>query len=456
MSDDGSTRVAISRRIDQWLWFARLVKSRSLASRLCAAGAVVVNGAPVGKVGRAVRSGDVVGLPQGPFRRTVRVLALGARRGPAAEARRLYEEAAAPVRISQLAPPWAPLLDDGAAAPEEAENMSTDQDPRLAAFAGAKAMITGGLGLIGSALARRLAGLGAEVLLVDSMIPDYGGNFANIADIRDRVAVNIADLRDRHALRHLLAGRDFLFNLAAQTSHLDSMAAPEDDLAINCAAQLRLLETCRAVNPEIVVVHAGTRQIYGRPLYLPVDERHPLRPVDVNGVNKMAGEAYHLLFRDVYGVRSRSLRLTNVYGPGMRIRDARQTFLGIWLRRAIEGEPFEVWGGEQRRDLLYVEDAAEAFLAAAVTPETEGLALNVGGDEPCSLMALAEALVAANGGGKFEIREFPAERKRIDIGDFLTDDRRFRALSGWRPKVALAEGLGRSLDYYHRRLADYL
>jgi nucleoside-diphosphate-sugar epimerase len=329
-------------------------------------------------------------------------------------------------------------------------------DPRFVVFAGAEALVTGGLGLIGSALARRLVGLGAEVTLMDSMIPEYGGNFANLAGIRERVAVNIADVRDRYALRYLLAGRDFLFNLAAQTSHPDSMTAPDDDLAINCTAQLRLLEACRAVNPGIVVVHAGTRQIYGRPLYLPVDERHPLRPVDVNGVNKMAGEAYHLLFRDVYGIKSRSLRLTNVYGPGMRIKDARQTFLGIWLRRAIEGETFEVWGGEQRRDLLYVDDAAEAFLAAAVAPETEGLALNVGGGEPSSLIDLADALVAANGGGSYEVREFPPERKRIDIGDFVTDDRRFRALAGWQPRTSLADGLRRSLDYYRRHLASYL
>ena len=334
--------------------------------------------------------------------------------------------------------------------------MSSSSDSRLEAFKGARVVITGGLGLIGSALARRLVDLGAEVLLVDSMIPEYGGNLANIADIRNRVVVNIGDIRSGYVLRYLLARQDFLFNLAAQTSHLDSMTAPEDDLAINCAAQLQLLEACRAVNPGITIVHAGTRQIYGRPDYLPVDERHPLRPVDVNGVNKMAGEAYHLLFCDVYGIKSRSLRLTNVYGPGMRIKDARQTFLGIWLRRVIEGKPFEVWGGEQRRDLLYVDDAAEAFLYAAVTREAEGFALNVGGDEPCNLADLAEAIILAHGGGKYEIREFPAERKRIDIGDFVTDDRQFRTISGWRPRVRLADGLRRSLDYYRRHLACYL
>jgi UDP-glucose 4-epimerase len=318
-------------------------------------------------------------------------------------------------------------------------------------------MITGGVGLIGSALARRLVRLGAEILLVDSMVAESGANSANIADISDRVRVNIADIRDIAALRHLLAGQDFLFDLAAQTSHLDSMHAPEHDLAVNCTAQLQLLELCRAVARDITIVHAGTRQIYGRPRYLPVDEDHPLRPADVNGVNKMAGEAYHLLFRDVYGIKTRSLRLTNVYGPGMRIRDARQNFLGIWLRRALEDEAFEVWGGEQRRDMVYIDDAADAFLCAALSPATEGLALNVGGDAPYSLAEIAQALISANNGnGRYEIREFPPERKRIDIGDFITDDRRFRELACWQPRVSLADGLARSLDYYRKHLGSYV
>ena len=317
-------------------------------------------------------------------------------------------------------------------------------------------MITGGVGLIGSALARRLVALGAEVLLVDSMVAAAGANLANIADIRERVRVNIADIRDSAALRHLLPGQDFLFDLAGQTSHLDSMNAPQEDLAVNCTAQLQLLELCRAIAPEIAIVHAGTRQIYGRPRYLPVDEEHKLRPADVNGVNKMAGEAYHLLFHDVYGIDTRSLRLTNVYGPGMRIKDARQNFLGIWLRRALEGEAFEVWGGEQRRELLYVEDAVEAFLCAALCRDTAGLALNVGGEAPYTLLALAEAMIRANGGGHFERREFPDDRKRIDIGDFVTDDRRFRELTGWAPKIGLDDGLARSLSYYRRHLASYV
>jgi nucleoside-diphosphate-sugar epimerase len=334
--------------------------------------------------------------------------------------------------------------------------MNATSDTRFAAFRGAHVMITGGVGLIGSALARRLVALGAELLLVDSMVPEAGGNYANIADIRERVQLTIADIRDTAALQGLLGGQDFLFDLAGQTSHLDSMNAPEHDLAVNCTAQLQMLELCRAVVPGVTIVHAGTRQIYGRPRYLPVDEEHPLRPADVNGVNKMAGEAYHLLFHDVYGINTRSLRLTNVYGPGMRIKDARQNFLGIWLRRVLDGVAFEVWGGEQRRDLLYVEDAVEAFLLAAVTRDTAGLALNVGGGEPYSLIALADALIRANGGGAFEHREFPAERKAIDIGDFVSDDRRFRELTGWAPRTGLDDGLTRSLDYYRRHLASYV
>ena len=217
-----------------------------------------------------------------------------------------------------------------------------------------------------------------------------------------------------------------------------------------------LFRSCRAVVPAVTIVHAGTRQIYGRPRYLPVDEEHPLRPADVNGVNKMAGEAYHLLFHDVYGLDTRSLRLTNVYGPGMRIKDARQNFLGIWLRRALEGAAFEVWGGEQRREILYIDDAVEAFLCAALSRDTAGLALNIGGGEPYTLLALAEALIRANGGGRFEHREFPADRKRIDIGDFVTDDRRFRGMTGWAPQIGLDDGLARSLDYYRRHLASYV
>jgi len=317
-------------------------------------------------------------------------------------------------------------------------------------------MITGGLGFIGSTLAGRLVEFGADVLLVDNLLAEYGGNLVNVAPIREQVRIEIADVRDVRKMRALLDGCAYLFNLAGQTSHADSMADPETDLAINCRAQLTLLEACRQVCPEVRVVYASTRQIYGRPRYLPVDEKHPLRPVDVNGVNKMAGEAYHLLFHDVYGIRATSLRLTNVYGPRMRIKDARQTFIGVWLRAVLEGRPFEVWNGAQLRDLSYVDDAVAALLLTAMSGATAGGVFNVGGDRVVSLTELADMLVAAHGGGRYELREFPPERKRIDIGDYHSDDRLFRGATGWAPRVPLAEGLARSLAYFRAHLPEYL
>lgn len=320
---------------------------------------------------------------------------------------------------------------------------------------GVRVLITGGLGFIGSNLARRLVGLGAEVTLVDSLVPEYGGNAYNITDIRDRVQVNISDVRDRHGFRALVRDQGVLFNLAGQTSHQDSMSDPFTDLDINCTSQLAILEACRHVNPKIRVVFASTRQIYGRPDYLPVDERHILRPTDVNGINKMAGEWYHVLYNNVYGVRSCALRLTNTYGPGMRICDARQTFLGIWIRNLLEGRPFQVWGGEQLRDFNHVDDVVDALLIAATDDRAAGVAFNLGDRSVVTLKDLADQLIEANGGGSYEIHAFPEERKRIDIGDYYADYSKFAGL-GWSPKVPLIVGLQRTLDYYRLHLDKYV
>lgn len=325
-----------------------------------------------------------------------------------------------------------------------------------AGWQGRRTLITGGLGFIGSTLAHRLVAAGADVTLVDSLIPEYGGNPCNIAGIEDRVRVNVSDVRDPHSMRHLVQGQDVLFNLAGQASHLDSMEDPYTDLEINSRAQLSILEACRRHNPSVRVVFASTRQIYGRPQYLPVDEKHLLRPVDVNGVNKIAGESYHLVYHDAYGMRTCSLRLTNTIGPRMRVKDARQTFLGVWVRHILEGRPFEVWGGDQRRDFTYVDDVVEALLLAADGERANGAFFNLGGREVVTLRALAEMLVEANGGGTFETREFPAERKRIDIGDYYADWSLIRDALGWEPRTDLREALRRTLDYYRRHLGRYL
>ena len=320
-------------------------------------------------------------------------------------------------------------------------------------FTGRRVLITGGLGFIGSNLAHRLV-LGAQLTLVDSLIPEYGGNLFNIKGIEDRVRVNISDVRDEHSLRYLVQGQDYLFNLAGQTSHLDSMQDPYTDLEINCRSQLSILEVCRKYNPRINIVFASTRQIYGKPEYLPVDEKHLLRPVDVNGINKMAGEWYHILYNNVYGIRACALRLTNTIGPRMRVKDARQTFLGMWLRLVVEGQPFEVWEGQQFRDFTYVDDAVDAFLMAASSDESNGQIFNLGGDCVISLKDLADLLVQVNGGGGY-LSSFPADRKRIDIGDYYADFSRIRSVLGWEPKVPLREGLARTIAYYQRHNDKY-
>jgi len=319
-----------------------------------------------------------------------------------------------------------------------------------------KILITGGLGFIGSNLARALVAQDAEVTLLDSLIPQYGGNIFNIDDIRDKVTVNVCDVRDPYAMAHLLQGKDYLFNLAGQTSHMDSMSDPHTDLDINATAQLSILEACRKANPGIKIVFASTRQLYGKPDYLPVDEKHPIRPVDVNGINKLAGEWYHLLYNNVYGIRACALRLTNTYGPGMRVKDARQTFLGIWVRLLIEGKPIKVFGdGLQLRDFNYVDDCVSAILLAGESEAANGRVFNLGSTEVISLKALAEMMVNLGYGGSFELIPFPPDRKAIDIGDYYSDFSLISKELGWQPQVGLREGLLKTMAYYQTSYVNY-
>jgi len=323
-------------------------------------------------------------------------------------------------------------------------------------FAQRRVLITGGLGFIGSSLACRLADLGAEVTVIDAMLPDCGANRANIAGYEGRINIRIANVRDREALDGLIDGQEVVFNVAGRVSHLDSMIHPVADLEDNVLAQLQVLEACRYRAADARIVFASTRQIYGKPQTLPVTEDHPLRPVDVNGVNKMAAEAFHVLYHNVYGLRSISLRLTNTFGPRMRVKDARQTFLGTWLRAIAERRPFDVWGGEQLRDFCYIDDAVDAFLDAAQATHGWGEAYNIGGSPPISLIALAKSITELDNEARFEKRDFPPERKIIDIGDYYADDSRFRALTGWTPRVSLEDGLRRSIDFYHKVLPAYV
>ncbi len=324
------------------------------------------------------------------------------------------------------------------------------------AFKGKKVLITGGLGFVGSNLARTLVALGAKVTILDSLIPEYGGNRRNLRGIERTVNLQLSDVRDRHSLPEFLRGQHFLFNLAGQTSHMDSMSDPETDLEINCRAQLTLLEACRKHNAGLRIVFASTRQIYGRPDYLPVDEKHPLRPVDVNGINKLAGEEYHILYSQVHGIHSTVLRLTNTIGPRMRVKDARQTFVGVWIKDVLQGKAIDVWGGEQRRDFTYVDDAVEALLLAASLPAAVGGVFNLGGLGQITLRELAELVVEVTGQGSFRVRAFPADRKKIDIGDFYSDYGLISEVLGWKPRTTIKQALTKTIAYYRKELPYYL
>jgi UDP-glucose 4-epimerase len=324
-------------------------------------------------------------------------------------------------------------------------------------YRGRAVMITGGLGFIGSNLAHQLAAVGADVLLVDSLIPDYGGNLFNIDGIADRVRVNVADIRQQSTMNYLVRDRDVIFNLAGQVSHIDSMRDPYTDLEINCRSQLTVLEACRNHNPRVKVVFAGTRQVYGRPKSLPVDETHLVEPTDVNGINKAAGEYYHLVYNNVFGVRACSLRLTNVYGPRQLIKHDRQGFIGWFIRLAIQDRVIHIYGdGSQLRDFVYVDDAADAFLRAGAADACNGEVFNVGGDEPISHRDLTALLLRVAGTGSVEYVEWPAAKKAIDIGSFYADSTKFKRTTGWTPTVPLADGLHRTVEFYRAHFSHYV
>ncbi len=328
----------------------------------------------------------------------------------------------------------------------------------ISAFKDKKVLITGGAGFIGSNLAIRLVSEGAVVTIMDSLIPEYGGNLFNLASVKKDVWLNVSDVRDEFAMKALIKGQDFLFNLAGQTSHLDSMNNPFPDLEINSRSQLSILEACRKHNPDIRVVFASTRQVYGAPKDLPVDERHPISPVDVNGINKVAGESYHVLYNDVYGIKTSVLRLTNTYGPRMRIKDARQTFLGIWVNRLIQNEELLVYGdGKQIRDFNYVDDVVEALILSAISDNSLGKIFNLGAEDPMSLNDVAEIMTdcSSKGKGKWKNVPFPGELKKIDIGDYYADYRKIKSTLGWKPKVSLKEGLKKTVEYFEESFQHY-
>ncbi len=328
--------------------------------------------------------------------------------------------------------------------------------PDSNSYAGKRCLVTGGLGFIGSNLTRRLVALGAKVHVVDALIDGHGGNPFNLDGLTPSIQVTRADIGDALSMRPIVADQEIIFNLAGQVSHIDSMREPLKDLDINARAPLALLEVCREVNPDVTIVYTSTRQLYGRPEFLPVTEKHPLRPVDVNGVSNVAGEMFHLLYHDVYGIRAVSLRLTNTYGPRMLLSHNRQGFLAWFVRQALERGTISLYGdGSQKRDLNEVEDVIDALLRAAVTPACVGHAFNLGSHEVVTLQQIAETLQTLAPGLTVRHVPWPEEKKRIDIGDYYADFSKFTHITGWSPEVTLQRGLSRMLDFYQAHATHY-
>lgn len=317
-------------------------------------------------------------------------------------------------------------------------------------------MITGGLGFLASNLAHTLVELGAKVLLVDPMLPLYGGNYFNVESIRDRVRVNIADIRDAGAMNELVKGQDVIYHIGNQTSHVDSMTDPLLDVDINCRGNIIFLEACRQFAPEAKIVYAGTRGQYGRLQYVPVDEKHPSNPTDVYGINKHAGEQYMFTYGRIYGMPVTSLRINNSYGPRGQMKHGKYGILNWFLRLAMDGKAIQVYGeGQQLRDYNYVDDVTDAFLRVAATEKSNGEAYNLGSNEHIKFIDLVRRIVAAAGSGSVEQIAWPEDRAAIEIGDYAADIAKIQTELGWQPTVTLGQGLERTVGFYREHKQHY-
>jgi UDP-glucose 4-epimerase len=311
-----------------------------------------------------------------------------------------------------------------------------------------RTLVTGGLGFIGSNLVHRLHALGARVMVVDALVPGHGGNRANLAGIEQDVEIIVGDLRDRILMENLVASQDVIFNLAGQISHEDSTRDPFTDLEHNTRAPLALLEACRTANPTVKIIKTATRQQYGRPQYLPVDERHPMQPVDANGVNIWAGEYYHLLYHQVHGMRTCSLRLTNTYGPRQVTDRHTQGALGFFIGLALEGKPITLYDeGKAIRDMNYVDDVVDALVLAAANDAAIGEAFNLG-SPPVTLRQYVETLGDVVGGVDVHYIPFPPQRKLIDIGDYYGEYGKISRVLNWSPKTDLRDGLTKTIAWH--------
>ena len=316
----------------------------------------------------------------------------------------------------------------------------------------ARVLVTGGMGFIGSNLAIALVREGAHVTVVDAQVPGCGADPDNLDEVCGQIRVSTDDMQNADRMTELIPGQDVIFNLAGEISHIRSITDPLRDLSLNCAAQLQFLNLCHLLNPSAAIVYASSRQVYGTPKYLPVDEEHPVNPVDFNGVHKHAAEQYHFLLRQQYHMQTICLRLGNIYGPRQAIHQDCRGFIDSFVRAALEGKPISVFGdGTQLRGLLYVDDVVDAFLKAGLAGSEAVRVYNIGAPEPVSLLEIAHTLSRITSSPPPLLAPFPPERLAIDIGSFHSSSEKFRREFGWAPRVALEEGLRRTIEFFQSR-----
>lgn len=318
-----------------------------------------------------------------------------------------------------------------------------------------KILVTGGLGFIGSNLVIRLVQEGAKVTIVDSLIPSYGGNLFNIDPIKNKVKISLSDVRDTRKINKLVKNQEIIFNLAGTLSHIDSMTDPMTDLEINCRAQLSLLESVRKYNPSARIIYAGTRNQYGKAKYLPVDENHPQEPTDINGINNIAAEKYHLMYNSVYRIKTVSLRMTNTFGPRHQMKHPRQGVLNWFIRQLMDGVEVKLFGsGKQIRDVNYVDDVEGALYLIGASESGWGEAYNLGGT-PISLLEFVKKTIKIVGKGKVKLVPFPKDREAIEVGDYIASYKKITKAYGWKPKVTLEEGIESTIQFYNKYKKHY-
>ena len=321
----------------------------------------------------------------------------------------------------------------------------------------ANVLIIGGLGFIGSNLAHRLVALGAHVVIFDACLDPYGWNYANIKEIERDVEVIVADTRDFEAVKTQVTDKDYIFNFAAQVSHSLSMERPFVDIDINCRGNMNVLEACRRLNDEAMILFAGTRSESGDAQYLPVDEHHPDNPSDIYSINKLAAEKYHLMYTHVYGMPTSIIRVGNTYGPRHQMKHGQYGVLNYFIRRAMLDEPIMIYGdGQQIREYCYVDDVCDAFLLSAQTPKSIGEYFVIGSGEPVKFIDMANQVISAVGKGSLQHTPYPEGREKIDVQKYYVANDKITEYLGWYPTITLKEGLEKTVAFYQNRLMEYI